>query len=82
MAVYKRLVQLGTNSGVCFSKLRSSKVLAAVETDSTSVKYNGSLCSGSCVNRFDYRRISQLVTANGKRVFLVDTLALVIYSSD
>ncbi|KAM7479355.1 hypothetical protein LguiA_027568 [Lonicera macranthoides] len=77
MAVYRRLVQYGTNSGVCFSKLRYSKVLAAVETDCTSIKYYGSLCSSSCVNRFDYRRISQLVTANGKRVFLVDTLALV-----
>ncbi|KAE8686551.1 cytochrome P450 71A9-like [Hibiscus syriacus] len=34
-------------------------------------------CSSSLVNRVGYRKISQLVKSNGKRAFLVDTLALV-----
>ncbi|KAK6240850.1 hypothetical protein SCA6_006239 [Theobroma cacao] len=33
--------------------------------------------SASLINRFRYRQISQLVKSNGKRAFLVDTLALV-----
>ncbi|KAK8626777.1 hypothetical protein V6N13_134409 [Hibiscus sabdariffa] len=34
-------------------------------------------CSSSLVKRIGYRRISELVKSNGKRAFLVDTLALV-----
>ncbi|KAK8562989.1 hypothetical protein V6N12_011051 [Hibiscus sabdariffa] len=34
-------------------------------------------CSSSLVKRIGYRQISELVKSNGKRAFLVDTLALV-----
>ena len=36
--------------------------------------------SSSVVNRIGHRQISQLVKSNGKRAFLVDTLALVLLS--
>ncbi|KAK9287381.1 hypothetical protein L1049_015799 [Liquidambar formosana] len=62
MALCRRVVQLGANSAIYYG-----------------TKYRGfnSLSPSSCVNRFDYRQISQLVNSNGRRAFLVDTLALV-----
>ncbi|XP_075511260.1 protein FMP32, mitochondrial-like [Primulina tabacum] len=42
-----------------------------------SVKSYGSLSSNSSGYRLDYRQISQLVKPSGRRVYLVDTLALV-----
>uniref|UniRef100_A0A5B6Z646 Coiled-coil domain-containing protein 90B n=1 Tax=Davidia involucrata TaxID=16924 RepID=A0A5B6Z646_DAVIN len=83
MSVYKRVVRLGTNSGICLTKVRgfnASKVSAAVERlklDGSSVNFSGSLSSNSRVNRLNCRQISQLVKPNGRRAFLVDTLALV-----
>nr|GEV50092.1 protein FMP32, mitochondrial-like [Tanacetum cinerariifolium] len=38
---------------------------------------NNKSSSSSSSSRFDYKQISQLVQSNGKRLFLVDTLALV-----
>ena len=64
MALRKRMVQLGCNSAFYSTKFRF---------------INSSASASTCVsNRFDYRHISQLVNPNGKRAFLVDTLALVI----
>lgn len=76
MSVCKRAVQLGTKSGIYLSTLQrlnasNSKLSQPIE------RFYGSLSSYSSVNRFDHRQMSQLVTPTGKRVFLVDTLALV-----
>ncbi|KAI3808416.1 hypothetical protein L1987_24367 [Smallanthus sonchifolius] len=43
---------------------------------SSSSSLSSSTCNPSC-SRFDFRHLSQLVQSNGKRLFLVDTLALV-----
>lgn len=74
MAAYaacKRAGQLGVQSGIKLSLLR----VIGVASNSPS---SSSLHScRSTWNRIDTRQISQLVQSNGKRVFLVDTLALV-----
>ncbi|KAK6916629.1 Coiled-coil domain-containing protein 90-like [Dillenia turbinata] len=58
----KRAIQSGTSSGLRVINLRSVSGYSASSSSS----------------RFDYRQISQLAQqANGKRAFLVDTLALV-----
>ncbi|XP_059647606.1 protein FMP32, mitochondrial-like [Cornus florida] len=83
MAVYKRAIRLGINNGFCLAKLRGfdgSKVSAVAERlhlDGSSRNLGGSLSSNSRISRIDCRQISQLVNSNGKRAFLVDTLALV-----
>lgn len=84
MAACKRVVQLGTKSGICLSKFPSfhaskeSATIAVILRNGASFKSYGSSSSNtSRVNRFDYRQISHLVNPNGKRLFLVDTLALV-----
>ncbi|KAL6963786.1 hypothetical protein U1Q18_034793 [Sarracenia purpurea var. burkii] len=83
MAACKRAVRLGAYSGLSLTKFRrfnASKVSASAEKlqlDGFSMNFGGSLSSNLRVNRFDCRQISQLVKPNGKRVFLVDTLALV-----
>lgn len=64
-AACKRVGLLGRNSGIGlygFGVYGSSQVL------SPAFRYPD----------LDYRQISQLVKSNGKRLFLVDTLALVI----
>ncbi|EEF49491.1 conserved hypothetical protein [Ricinus communis] len=66
MALTKRAIQLGSNSSFYFTAFR------LIHSSSSS-----SSSSSSIANRFDYRQISQLVNPNGKRAFLVDTLALV-----
>ena len=86
MAACKRAVQLGASSGLSLTKLRrfnatnASSALEKVQLDGFFTNYGSSSSSNSRVNRFDFRQISQLAKSNGKRVFLVDTLALVISS--
>lgn len=89
MAVARRVVQLGANCGIIFSKSQginnaASKVSSAAllidrsqSNGDGSVKFYSSEPYKSSVNKFDYRQISQLAKPNGKRAFLVDTLALV-----
>ncbi|KAK2998363.1 hypothetical protein RJ639_023660, partial [Escallonia herrerae] len=83
MAACKRAAQLGSNLGIRLSRLHKfdgSEVSPAVQRlrlDSFSTKLFSSLSSDSPFNRVDYRPFSQLAKSNGKRVFLVDTLALV-----
>ncbi|CAK9157063.1 unnamed protein product [Ilex paraguariensis] len=67
-AAYRRVGQLGTSSGInlfLFGGLHSKSALI----ESSTRLLNSS--------PFDRRQISQLVQSNGKRLFLVDTLALV-----
>ncbi|CAN4099471.1 unnamed protein product [Withania somnifera] len=86
MAVARRVAQLGANFGIILSKsqgINASKVSAALLIDRSqsngggSVNFYSSEPYKSSVNKFDYRKISQLAKPNGKRAFLVDTLALV-----
>lgn len=87
MAVARRVVQLGANCGIRFSKsqgINASKVSAALLIDRSQSNVGGSVnfyssepYKSSAANKFDYRQISQLAKPNGKRAFLVDTLALV-----
>ncbi|KAK9284611.1 hypothetical protein L1049_023787 [Liquidambar formosana] len=82
-AACKRVGQFGTNSGIGLNRFRgfrSSKVVSALERDSlgpSTIWLSASLASCQRYGRFDCRQISQLVKSNGKRLFLVDTLALV-----
>lgn len=78
MAACKRAFQLGMNSNK-FRGLNVSNMAAAadrVQTDRSLVALSGLSSSGS-LNQFSCRQISQLAQSNGKRAFLVDTLALV-----
>lgn len=85
MAVARRVAQLGANCGIRFSKsqgINASKVSGALLIDRSqsnggSVNFYSSEPYESSANKFDYRQISQLAKPNGKRAFLVDTLALV-----
>ncbi|XP_059296876.1 protein FMP32, mitochondrial-like [Lycium ferocissimum] len=89
MAVVKRVAQLGANCGIRFSKSQginsAYKVSGAAnlliyrsQSNGGSVNFYSSVSSyKSCVNKFDYRQISQLAKPNAQRAFLVDTLALV-----
>ncbi|KAI3446173.1 hypothetical protein Pfo_002838 [Paulownia fortunei] len=80
MAACKRVIQLGANSGIRLSKLRAinaGSTISRVQLSDASVNSYSSLSSNSSGYRLDYRQISQLVKPNGKRVYLVDTLALV-----
>lgn len=66
MAALRRVVLSGlSNSRLCLAKHRASNVHFSYDTSLQ-------------ISRFNYRQISQLVKTNGKRAFLVDTLALVI----
>ncbi|CAL5329015.1 unnamed protein product [Camellia sinensis] len=76
MAACKRLVQLRPSSGISFTKFRRFSS-SEKQFDGSSMIFGSSSSSNSSFNRFDFRQISQLVKPNGKRVFLVDTLALV-----
>nr|XP_018622008.1 coiled-coil domain-containing protein 90B, mitochondrial-like isoform X2 [Nicotiana tomentosiformis] len=89
-AAVKRVIPLGVNYGINLSKLRGNYNVSNFPaasllvnrsqycTDGYNVKFYGSRSSKSFAhNKFDYRKMSQLVKANGKRAFLVDTLALV-----
>lgn len=87
-----RAMGLGTNSMACWSASSSSSssrsgngystmsaIVDRVVVSDSSVKLSGSMFpSLRCGNRSDCRHISQLVKTNGKRAFLVDTLALVL----
>ncbi|KAH0720497.1 hypothetical protein AABB24_017303 [Solanum stoloniferum] len=86
MAVARRVVQLGANCGIRLSKsqgINASKVSAALLIDRSQINagsvnfYSSEPYKSSAANKFDYRQISQLAKPNGKRAFLVDTLALV-----
>ncbi|XP_016432788.1 protein FMP32, mitochondrial [Nicotiana tabacum] len=88
MAVAKRVFQLGANCGIRLSKsggIDASKVCSGgllIDRSQSngfgSVNFYSSVSSyKSSANKFDYRQISQLAKPNGKRAFLVDTLALV-----
>ncbi|KAK4345417.1 hypothetical protein RND71_035593 [Anisodus tanguticus] len=88
MAVARRVVQLGANCGIRFSKSEGIKVSAAnllIDRSQSnggdggrgSVNFYSSISDKSSANKFDYRQISQLAKPNGQRAFLVDTLALV-----
>lgn len=90
MAVARRVVQLGANCGIRLSKsqgINASKVSAALLIDRSQINagsvnfYSSEPYKSSAANKFDYRQISQLAKPNGKRAFLVDTLALVIIIS-
>lgn len=52
-------------------------IQAGLVSRSTFAKSGGFALNELQISRFDYRQISQLHNANGKRAFLVDTLALV-----
>ncbi|XP_010271494.1 PREDICTED: protein FMP32, mitochondrial-like [Nelumbo nucifera] len=86
VASYRRAVLLGTNSWIYLTKLRGiegSNTANAVDRfllGAHSFRMPASLAfNSSSFNRFDCRLISQLqmMKSNGKRAFLVDTLALV-----
>lgn len=83
-----RVMGLGTDSMVSWSASKSSNNPYSTTTtmldrvmvvpDSSSMRLSGSLFpSLRYSNRSDCRHFSQLVKTNGKRAFLVDTLALV-----
>lgn len=79
-----RVMGLGTDSMVCGSASKSGNQYSTmldrvmVVPDSSSMRLSGSLFpSLRFSNRSDCRHFSQLVKTNGKRAFLVDTLALV-----
>lgn len=88
MAACKRAVQLGSYSGLSLTKLRrfntskaSGPAAEKLQLEGYWTNVSGSSSSNSSVNRFDSRHISQLAKPNGKRVFLVDTLALVKFTT-
>lgn len=66
-----------------FSKLQESNAaglaVSRPQSGRFSVKSYSSLSSNSSGYRLDYRQISQLVKPSGRRVYLVDTLALVSF---
>ncbi|KAJ7978525.1 protein FMP32, mitochondrial [Quillaja saponaria] len=62
MALCKRALQVGSSSGICFANFR-----ALISSSSLSSSSNWS----------SNRQLSQVVSPNGSRAFLVDTLALV-----
>ena len=79
MAACKRAVQLGASSGLSLTKLRrfnATNASSALEK----VQLDGFLTNFGSSSSSNFRQISQLAKSNGKRVFLVDTLALVISS--
>jgi len=76
--------QLGARSGLSLTRLRrfstsktSGSVAEKLQLDGYWTNFGGSSLSNPSVNRFDSRQISQIAKSNGRRVFLVDTLALV-----
>lgn len=82
-AACRRVGQFGTSWGIVLTRVRgysAIKVVSALEKASSNPptsRLSVSLASTSPYSRFDCRHISQLVQSNGKRLFLVDTLALV-----
>ncbi|KAJ7944204.1 protein FMP32, mitochondrial-like [Quillaja saponaria] len=83
VAACKRVGLLGTNFGIGLTRLGgfvngSSKSLSPWErTLSIYDPFSASLNSTPCPRQIDFRNNSQLVKSNGRRLFLVDTLALV-----
>ncbi|KAK1440570.1 hypothetical protein QVD17_06399 [Tagetes erecta] len=75
MAAYAASIRAGAK--LRFVQAMNSSVSRGVFAPATS---SSSLSSSHCYpicSRFDFRQMSQLVQSNGKRLFLVDTLALV-----
>ncbi|CAL5321226.1 unnamed protein product [Camellia sinensis] len=64
-------------NGFPATAIHGDKVQMEKQFDGSSMIFGSSSSSNSSFNRFDFRQISQLVKPNGKRIFLVDTLALV-----
>ncbi|XP_047329742.1 protein FMP32, mitochondrial-like [Impatiens glandulifera] len=86
MAACKRVMELGLRANLIKSRgFHASKVSAAAAAvsaekfrfDGSSMYLRNYLSSNRYANRYDCRHISQLVKQTGKRLFLVDTLALV-----
>lgn len=92
MAAVKRLVPLGVNYGISLSKLGGINNVA-INVHAASLLVNRSQCKAdkynfkfyssyssksSAHNKFGYRQMCQMVKLDGKRAFLVDTLAMVI----
>lgn len=77
----KRVGQLGSNSGVSLIGLGgfgASRVPSSVDR-AIYDPFSAPLPSISGRRQISCRHISQMVNSNGNRLFLVDTLALVIY---
>lgn len=75
-AAYRRWGQLGTNSGI-----RGFGASDLVSSWDKPIYDPSNICLSASVSpnrQLHCRHISQLVKSNGKRLFLVDTLALVI----
>uniref|UniRef100_A0A3Q7FE41 Uncharacterized protein n=1 Tax=Solanum lycopersicum TaxID=4081 RepID=A0A3Q7FE41_SOLLC len=90
MAAVKRLVPLGVNYGISLSKLGGINNVA-INVHAASLLVNRSQCKAdkynfkfyssyssksSAHNKFGYRQMCQMVKLDGKRAFLVDTLAM------
>jgi hypothetical protein len=80
-AAYRRWGQLGTNSGI--SRLRGFGASDLVSSLDRAIYDSSNICLSNSVSvslnrQLHCRHISQIVQSNGKRLFLVDTLALVI----
>ncbi|KAJ7953081.1 Protein FMP32 mitochondrial [Quillaja saponaria] len=75
VAACKRVGQLGTNSGIGLTGLGGFGASKALSPSYDSC--SASLASIPCYRQIDCRHFNQLVKSNGKRLFLVDTLALV-----
>lgn len=83
-AACKRLTQIGTNSNVSVARFRGfgapavvSPLVDKADFDSSVVRLSASSALPPPFRYDNCRQISQLVKSNGKRLFLVDTLALV-----
>lgn len=79
-AAYRRWGQLGTNSGI--SRLRGFGASDLVSSLDRAIYDSSNICLSNSVSvslnrQLHCRHISQIVQSNGKRLFLVDTLALV-----
>ncbi|GLT44609.1 hypothetical protein SLA2020_184950 [Shorea laevis] len=76
-AACKRATQIGINSGVSVARFRGFGAPTAVSPPDKPAFDPSSIPFSVPYRHCDYRQISQLVQSNGKRLFLVDTLALV-----
>lgn len=77
-AACKRVGQLVANSGLRSLGVSNVSSFESAIFDHSSSSLSASISLISRYRRCDCRQISQLVKSNGKRLFLVDTLALVI----
>lgn len=77
MAACKRVIQLGLGANLTKSRGSDSFSTESFRFDGSSMFSSSYLSSNRYANRCARRNISQLVKQTGKRLFLVDTLALV-----